>query len=487
MRPGASFNLQDWIPARLDAPLRKRGGWSYQSTAMGSSTFVDVLVHAPFAAATKLLAIGSDSNLYDNTSGTPSSLGATVAGLQNPTFFNNSIQMFAIDGTTAPKTYDTTNGLIAMGGSPPTARYSCVFKGRLAASNTNAAPTAVYFAPPGWGPSGAGGSWDTTNAQTPTSQPVNGLAATANSILVFHDSLVERLRGNIPFGTTNSDMVLEALWGGIGCADARSIVTWNEQVLWADARGVYQSDGAAVRDLTTLTGMKSLWQASLSGYVKPTSASTGYRIAGGLYRDHLIMSVTNQSGSTPFVVETFVFDLANQIAWRFQNFPVRAFARAQGSTDEAYMALAHQGRTATMSSCWAPAAANKNDADGTAVLPVWESTFFRGYQRYNRRWIQSMGLQRWHYLYPSYECVDAGSDGPFLTMSIGTTPDKGSVYPVTLTPTLGTTTGYMRMRIPVRLPANGLTVRIAQTNASADTRLYGLEADYAPVEGSRLQ
>lgn len=481
MRPGTSFNLQDYIPDRLDAPLRKRGGWTMQSTAMGASTFVTDLLHAPFSSGTKLLATGSDANLYDNTSGTPSSIGATVYGGQNPTFFNNSIAMFANDYS-APKTYDTVNGLIAMGGAPPLCRFSCVFKGRLVAANTSALPTTVFFAPVGWGPNAVGGNWDTTNAQAPTSQPVTGLAATSAAIMVFHDSLVERLRGTIPFGTLNSDMSLEPLWGGVGCADARSIVSWNQNVLWADTRGVYQSDGAAIRDLTTTTGMKGLWQSALTGFTKPTTVSNGYRIAGGLYRDHLFMSITN---GTAFV-DCFVFDLANQVGWRFQNFGVRAFARSTSSTDESYMALANTGRTAMMSSCWSPSASNKNDGDGTAVLPVWESTFYRGYQRYNRRWVQSLGLQRWHYLYPTYECTDAAADAPFLTVSIATTPDQGAVYPKTLSPTLSATTAYKRVRIPVRLPASGLTVKITQTSASADTRLYGLEADYAPVEGSRL-
>jgi hypothetical protein len=481
MRPGACYSLIDYIPSRLDAPIRKRGAWSYQSTAMGACTFVDALSHAPFTAGTKLLAIGSDGNLYDNTSGTPSSLGATVAATQNPIFFNNAITMFAFDGTSTGKTYDTGGGLQALGGTPPTARYGCVFKGRLVAANTNANPRNVYFAPAGWGPGGTGGTWDTANAMSPTSQPVNGVAPTNSSILVFHDAQVERLRGSIPFGTTNSDMVLEPLFAGVGCADARSIITWNDQVIWADTRGVYQTDGAALRDLTTLTGMKSLWLSKLSGWTAPTSASTGWRIAGGLYKDHLFMSVTNTTNH----VATFVFDLARNIGWRFSNFNFRAYHRAIGTTDESYVAHAGAGRTATISQTWSPSAFGIRDQDGVAIEPVIETTYFRGFQRFHRKWVESMGKQRWHYIYVTYECTDAGTDDPTLTVSCATTPDASGTYATTLT-TLAETTQYTRVRIPVRLGSNGLALKIAQTNPSADTRIYAIEADYEPIEGHRL-
>lgn len=477
-RPNTAYNLQDYIPYRIGAPLRKRGGWGY-SGALGSSTFVDALAHVPFPSGASLCAIGGDANLYVGGS----SIGATVAAAQNPVWFNQALVMYARDGATTGKTYDASGGLLALGGTPPPTIYGCAFKGRLYGANTAAHPNYLYVAPAGWGPSGAGGSWDTTNGFVPTLSAVNGVAPSAAAVLIFHDKSVERLRGTIPPGTTNSDMILEPLFQGMGCVDARSITSFNGNVIWADQLGIYETDGAAPRDLTSQVGLKQLWQQSMAGFTKPTSSSNGWRCAAGMYGDFLLMSITNAGA----FVDAYCIDMSNLIGYRFQNFPFRSFAASSGSGNEIYMAHANVGQVALGAGMWSPTAANKLDGDGSPVLPSFESTYWRGWTHWHRKWVPSQGLQTWRFLYADYQLVDAAADLPTLAVSLAKTPEA-TTYATTLTSAPATAAGTLgRTRHPLNFPAPGVAIKVAQTAASADTRIYAFEAEYGPREGSRLQ
>ena len=148
------------------------------------------------------------------------------------------------------------------------------------------------------------------------------------------------------------------------------------------------------------------------------------------------------------------------------------------------MALGNSGRVASLSSILSPAAATKNDADGTAVAPVLETGLFRGYSHIRRRWVMSYGLQQWSNLYFNYDMRDAATDNPVLTVSYAKDPNATSY--TTITRTLAATLKGTRAKRGAGWRSTGLMLKIAQTNASSDTRLSTLEAEYDPLEGSAL-
>jgi hypothetical protein len=50
---------------------------------------------------------------------------------------------------------------------------------------------------------------------------------------------------------------------------------------------------------------------------------------------------------------------------------------------------------------------------------------------------------------------------------------------------LAETTAYKRASLQLGVPLNGIGIKIVQTNASSDTRIYALEADLQARERSR--
>lgn len=445
---GAVWNLQDYVPDRLGAPLEKRGAWSYASTALGASTYADAVAHVPFrSVGNQLVAIGQDGNFYTVSVTIPTSQGASGRLAQLPVLYYDVLFLPNADGINAPKQWDGTT-LAAVAGSPPAGSKAVVFKNRLALGGPGAT---LYFHPPG----ALGQTWDTTRAVYVTSAPIIGLASQRSSILIFHPSQVERLRGSIPAGTTNSDMYLEPLFTGMGCIDARSIVAWNDLIIWADGRGIYQTDGAVPLDLTTAAGMKGMWQSTLSGY------TTNWTVACGVIRDLLIVSVMN--GTT--FVDCFVIDLARRTFWRFKNYPFRMLAPSVGLSEEVYGALAGSPRIAALAGLFTPGIGA--DADGTAILPVLETPY----------WKPTTFKKRWRYVYTGY---DLRGDA---TIAVSATGSPTETY--TALASYAATTDFTRKRMPVRFHSHGLALKYAQVSASSHHRLYEIEADTWSEEGSR--
>jgi len=180
-------------------------------------------------------------------------------------------------------------------------------------------------------------------------------------------------------------MILEPFLS-VGCLDPFSVVTWNDRIVFANAKGIYMTDGAGWSDLTARAGMSTYWQTTLLNY------TTSWRIAGGVYRNHYIVSVNNGTS----VIDTFVINLNTGAFLRFSNFHANCFLQiATGGAEELDMGLANAGRLGFVSPCWSPAAAVKKDADGTTITPTFETMAHQGFDHLHRRWIPSFGLQRW--------------------------------------------------------------------------------------------
>ena len=108
----------------------------------------------------------------------------------------------------------------------------------------------------------------------------------ASQILVFHPAMIERIRGTLPPETNvDTDMFVETLTDQVGCIHPHTIVPWRENIIFADERGVFMTDGSTVRNLTELGGMGDFWRQAY-----------GHRIAGnisvccGTFLDYLIVT-----------------------------------------------------------------------------------------------------------------------------------------------------------------------------------------------------
>lgn len=168
-----------------------------------------------------------------------------------------------------------------------------------------------------------------------------------------------------------------------------------------------------------------------------------------------------------------MFDIPSRTVTWLTNIKATSFANAVTVGEELVWGSRALPRVNKFSSVFSPASGVKNDADGAAVTWSLESSFFQ----------DRPGKKTWKSLYVAYDMRDAASDNPVLTVSSLKTPEGAYAA---LSPTLSESTDMTRARLPLRFPAEGLGVKIAQTNASSATRLYAIEAEVHARELSRL-
>lgn len=469
---GALWNCVDYVSQTLGAPLRKRGSWTYASPDFGSDP-IDGMCRTPaYGAGEFNVKVDTAGAVHRFTDAASTSLGTAFAVAQNPIVHRVDadtwlVIILAADGATAPKSWDgTTFGTLA--GTPPAAAYGDVWNDYAVLANGTVSGVR-YAGRAWWGPLGASAStWNTTDSWVDFSDPVIGVAGMRTGVMFFHANSVDRIKGTRPpAGTDEGDLVPDHPFE-VGCADARSIVKYGETVIWAHHSGVYQSDGIALKNLTSAGGMSSYWFDQLLNLTSP------YTIAATVVHDNYIVSLMN--GST--IVDTLAYDLLHGFWWRISNMPGRCFMRVTGSLGEkVYMGLGNDGRVASLYLLFHPDSEVDSDANGTAVLPVLETGYYRGVE--NRQ--PSMALQQWKNMYANY---DLRGGSPILTVSYMT--DPGDDTYTAMAPTLAETTKYARVKRDLGFQSSGVAFKIAQTGGSTDTRIHALEAEFEPLEPSRL-
>ena len=483
--PGYIWECIDFVPQILSAPLTKRGGFKYGSTAMGATSSVKGLLYAPFASGVLNLAITSDNHLYSFTSGSNSDLGAAVNVVQNPVFHRSSSTGASPDaglaiipaagGSTAPKSYDGST-LQNLAGTPPKATYACVFNDYTVFGNGTVGSTAytnrIWFSVRG----DAAAAWDTTNSVQDSTAPITGLAAARSAILVFHSRFTERFRGTHP-GTAAagdaSDFAQDTPLN-VGCMDARTIVNYKDGwVLWADQAGIYMSDGVSIKNIAAEGLISSIWRVY--------TAQAWTVAAAGIINDTYFISLTGSGGTD---LGTWAYDIVHGWWWRAANFKFLCYARSGGATEETYAGMAGAGRVAALSTVFTPSGTYKNDAEGSAVIPYMETGFYRGFQRLHRKWVPSMGIQSWKCLYLNYVLQDAASDSPTIQIQCMVNQDGTFAAPTNTLAAHGST--QIRTRRDLRLQANAIAFNFQQANASAQTKLYMIEGWYEPLGTGQL-
>lgn len=455
MARDAAWNLIDYIPGQ-GAPARERGGWSYASPDLSSvratASYVQSVAYAPFAAGAKLCVTDEDGELYTVAStSSATDIGAlTGAPKQNPVFHRDNLIFPSPNGTSLCKRY--TGSVISTFSPTIAGQYAIVYKDRSAVANSASQPQRIHF-------SDAGALTYTASGYIDCSGPINAVAALRNAVLLWSPGKTERLRGATPPPST--DMILEPVFDQ-GCLDARSVANHNDFVVFANARGVFMTDGAVFLDLTRAGGMSQYWRSLLSSY------TSSWTISAGVYRGFYIVSLMN--GAT--FQDCLACDIDRRTWFRMSNLKALCFGTTVSAADELYFGSRVAPRLCSLSSLFSKSASVKNDADGTAVTAVWETAF-----------TPLQGKLRIRDLYVSYDLRDAASDDPTLTISYLTSPES-SAY--TVLSSVSETSAFSRQRVPLRRVANGFGFKLSRANASSDARLYSLELDGYPEEASRV-
>lgn len=462
---GKAWNLIDYIPSILGAPAAERGGWIYASPSLAVSdtaaTYVKSLVVAPFSGGTQLVSINDTGNLCKIVSSSSATkIGAAVIPKQRPVFMHDVLAIPSPNGSTACKKYDGTN-IAALGASSPAAQYAAVFVNRTWLANTSAEPQRVYASD-----AGDATSYDTTNTFLDVSEPVTGLAALPNVLLVFMQDKTARFRGTTP--PPQTDMIIDDPIFQYGCTDARSIDVNGSSCCFANGTGVFLTNGTSFpTDLTEAVGLKKYWRDILATY-----DSTTWTLSGGWFGNLYAISVI--SGST--LIDTIVFDVRKSNAYRLSNLDVSMYAPAVQSGQELYGASRGEARVYALSTMFTPSATVKNDGDGTAVTGTWESPFYD---------TKTIGSQRWRDVYLEYDLRDSGSDDPTMTVSYITSPESTSY--TSCSPALAETTAKKTIRRKLHKANTGLGFKVTRANASAQAKIYGIGATVYQREGSRLR
>lgn len=371
----AIFDSRDFVPDILGAPMRKRGGWGYNSGTFANAPFgyARSLVWAPQNGGRFLLASEEDGTVQRSANGNGAwgvdgvtrNIGAIK---QNPIFYFDDVIWPSYNGTqtlsrsneTTTTEYTFTSGLAA--GQQPV--YLTQWKARM----LGAVGENLYFGPPG-DPNQA---WDPVSKYVRT-QPITGLSSVQSAAIVFYDSYTDRILGDVPagYGVTEDDLVIQTLFPHVGCLDAFSITGYGDYVLWADRKGYYMTDGATPVNLVEKGGILPLWRELMVTY-----DNTLHRVAAGVHEGivHVAMTVV----STGAEVWHLACDIERRIWWRYSNCAFTTFASSLGYLNETWAGLGNvDGRVATLSGTLTPTAANRADANAVDVEPWLEGPFYR--------------------------------------------------------------------------------------------------------------
>ena len=355
----------------------------------------------------------------------------------------------ANNGTTIPKYYNGTT-VADVAATAPAGKFAEVYKTRLVLGNTSANPNRLFFSPT----PDITTAWDTTNSWIDCDYTITGLAATSNQLMIFSQGHTERIIGSTP--PPGSDMDRTVI-GSVGCTDARSICVQENNVLFANPRGVYLTNGSGFASLTTEGLIESYWQGLFASY-----AASTWTISAGIYRSFYFVTIMN--GSTH--IDTLMCNVPRRAWWRLTNTKACAFTSAVGVSEELYYADRSTNRVTAMSGIFAPASGNKNDASGTAVTP----------QAQLRLTGQGPGLKHFGHGQITYDMRDSATDNPTLAVSVAPGVEATTFTAVAESP-LAETTDADRKRYTVAKVSQAINVKLVQANASSKTEVYAVECE----------
>lgn len=472
---GYLWDLVDAIPNRKGARIEQRGAWEYFTTALAGT--IQGGYHASFAAGQKLYAV-ANSRVWgiDLTSGAQTDLGAGPATMvQNGVKLTDRVYFMDGAGLTVPTVVSYAVAPAALGASAPKAKVGIAYKARLVLAGDPAHPERVYFSPleEDGGPPG---TWD-ADSWIGTNNEVTGMAAMAGQILVFHPAAIERIRGSIPPALdVDTDMFVEPLTEQVGCTLPHTIVPWRENIIFADERGIFLTDGSTVRNLAELGGVGDFWRIAYGNRIANNAVSAG------TFLDYLIVTVNALVGATP-VSFTLVCDLNTRSWCRFTNFPATCYITSESAMEQTWCGHLTTNRLTRVSRMFqdvvpapAPPLPDYVDGNGVNVLP----TFTTGFERLAKE----EGMQRLHYIFPSYhhESFVRAVTADGVKVEYRTDPPTpedidyatGAVTGWIEAGRLPDTQEYARKKVPVGRRGYGIMVKVTALTPSRINRFYAL-------------
>lgn len=474
--------VYDAVDFMLEQPGRayKRGGWVKHSAALPAAPSMVGTIHIP----TRVVAI-SNNDLYDVTSETGPQ--ATLVGTVGFSPRENSPiyvgKMILCDGEIAqrPKKVHTTGPtgavtLSPLGGNPPYAAHSTVYASRivLARGSENTAGFNYSDAPQKnrvWFSElpDVEATWDYATKYIDTTYEITGLASIQGVLLIFSPHFCERLIGGVPPGVPtepdgtdlSGNMELQPV-GGVGCVDARSIVTLDNQIIFGSQEGIFSTNGVGFVNLMENeehSGILSFWR---SLFAESTVRSV---VCGMLNRDYLFVSTHSTDGSD----FNFICYLPTKTWVRTKNTTVNMFASGatEQETSEMYGAMRVTPYVGKFSPVLKPTVSNSNDGDpgGIAVEPTLETRMFGS----------GPGLKAFAFARMTYDMRAATSTTLAVSQAVGL--EAESYQPVYESP-LPVTTKAERTRFRLFKDTQALYLKLAQQGPSEQTEVFLVEVEH---------
>lgn len=505
MPRGYLWDVADYVPMIIDAGLTGRGGWPWGSDPAAADFESGVL--APFVGGEQLLWQTTDGQVYkvDPLANTLTPLGSTTRSLQNPAFLINTAVSPASDGVSPPALW-RSDGLHVASSDHKPAPFAVTYKAMMCTGGAPGEEDVVRFSVPGADLTVGGTPGPPTNGSFdprsfyPTSGKVTALAALRSAVLIFHAGSTERLRGTTPANgaTAQGDMFVEPLFDRIGCVDPRTIAYWNDNCIFADEHGVHITDGAVIRNLCTQGAIHYLWRMAYQNKIS---------MAGQVFMDYYL--ITLRTSTAPPL--TLVCDLNSRQWFRFTNIDSTSYVASSGSIamERMWAAIAGTSRLARIGPIFFPAltGASIQDANGAAVLPMFQTPWYR---------LAQEGRKRTRFVYLSYDVrtstrvqsdlpadwrreygdqdgggildlpsgiATPGSVASTLQVGYITSPQDTSY---TIAGALPSSAEYTRYRLPVGKGRYGLAFQVTQLAPSTVTRIFDLAVESWTAERSRV-
>ena len=483
----AAFRMWDYIP-QLEAPLRKRGGWTYGSpdlSTIGLGSGVASIGWLPFAGDGQLAVVGVGGKViqlkrFDGTGGTLlTDTGDTSIVPTWPVFwhkagsFAGGLILGGLNQTgKVPKKY-LGSTVAPLGGTPPQARMGFSWGEYLVLGNFydsgGLKNYRLAFSEPG-DPEAAWTHEDPTNgSRLDFPEEIVAGVPVQNAILVFGYTDCHLVTGDIP--PPSGNLARKIMFAGQGTFDGRSVVGWRQFAIWANNTGVWMSDGATLTDLAADGGISMYYRQQVKGL----SFVTGGSAVAQIYRDHYILVLKSVTGA----VTTLVCDIARRVWTIWTNVKASCFAHrasapgtaTSSSDEELFFGSATTARIGLVSTLYSPSTnpALARDADGQPVQPVLETPYYRQ---------GKLSSKRVRFVYAGYDLRSTANAR--LAMAYTLSPEPGAPYVSMVS--LPATSTYLRKRVRFARHGLGFGLRLQQMGPSEETRLYSLEAEGHPLE-----
>jgi hypothetical protein len=468
--PGYVWSMTDFLPRILGAQLRGRGGWDYISQSLGN---VPVgLAYAPYPGAPALVAVTANNQAWDvPLAGPTATLIGSVGQMaqQNPIWYRSALYLPSVGGNFRKITRFAGFAITSHASNLSGAWKGTVYRDRLVLANDGSNSQRVGFAKPG----DPTLPWDSLS-YIDTSDFISGVEAMRSSILAFHYDFVEQIRGTIPpdsaLSDPTGDMQLTSLWDRAGCLDARSIAKWQENVIFADERGVHITDGGIVRNLIEQGGMATPWRQAFEGW----AFNAGDDLAGAVYGNYYICTI---SVAATGLKQTWICDLPKRSWCRWKNFASASYVATSGTNEQLVGTNSATNRIISLADCWEPNTSSAQvDGDGANVLPEVETAWRRVAGRVGLRRIFDVFL---HYLANHTTTDQAG----MVEISMVDQPEDTSYEVIG---TFGEAPTSKRRKLLVARRVEGIAFRVRALLPHLDFRIHSVGASIEVEEEHRL-